>query len=92
VRLIWTGLTEIDPLFNSLVLFPCIIACESFHTWKVWATVKYLILLLEYLKSFLSGLIFVGSSLNLFEESLLSDYIFVLFNNICMTCRKTLSF
>lgn len=92
MRLVRAGLAEVNPLFNSLIFFPCVVTCESFDAWKIWATVKYLVLLLEYLKGLLGGLILVSGGLNLFKEGLLSDNIFVLFNNICMSCGQALTF
>ena len=92
MRLIRASLTEVDPLLNGLVFFPSIVACQSFHAWQVRAPVEDLILLLEYLQSLFCGLVLVGGGLDLLEEGLLTDDIFVLFNNICMSCRQALTF
>ena len=92
VRLVRASLTEVDPLLNSLVFLPSVVTCEGFHAWQVWPTVEDLILLLKDLQSLLCSLVLVGGGLDLLEESLLSDDIFVLFNNICMSCRQALAF
>lgn len=92
VRLVRPSLTEVDPFRNGLLFLPSIVSCQSFHAWQVRATVKDLILLLEDLKSLLCSLVLVGGSLDLFKEGLLADDIFVLFNNICMSCRQALTF
>ena len=92
VRLVRPSLTEVDPFRNGLLFLPSIVSCQSFHAWQVRATVEDLILLLEDLKSLLCSLVLVGGSLDLFKEGLLADDIFVLFNNICMSCRQALTF
>jgi hypothetical protein len=92
VRLVRASLTEVDPLLNSLVFLPSVVTCEGFDAWQVWPTVEDLILLLEDLQSLLCSLVLVGGGLDLLEEGLLTDDIFVLFNNICMSCRQALAF
>lgn len=90
MRLVRPSLAEVDPFLNGLLFLPSIVACQSFHAWQVRATVEDLILLLEDLQSLLCCLVLVGGSLDLLEEGLLTDDIFVLFNNICMSCRQAL--
>lgn len=92
MRLVRSSLTEVDPFLNGLLFLPSIVASQSFHAWQVRATVEDLILLLEDLQSLLCCLVLVGGSLDLLEEGLLTDDIFVLFNNICMSCRQALTF
>jgi hypothetical protein len=92
MRLVRSSLAEVDPFLNGLLFLPSIVSCQGFHAWQVRATVENLILLLEYLKSLLCCLVLVGGSLDLLEEGLLTDDIFVLFNNICMSCRQALTF
>ena len=83
-------LAVIDPLFNSLVFFPCVVAREGFHPREVWISIEDLVLLLKNLKCLLGGFVFVGGRLDLVEECLFSDDGFMLFNDICMPCRQTL--
>ena len=92
VSLVGARLAKVYPLLNRLVFFPSIVSCQGFNAGQVGATVEYLILLFENLQSLLSGFVLVGGCLDLFEEGLLTDDIFVLFNNICMSCRQTLTF
>lgn len=49
MRLVRSSLAEVNPLFNSFIFFPSVVTSESLDAWKIRATVKYLVLLLEYL-------------------------------------------
>jgi hypothetical protein len=85
VRLVWASLAVINPLFNSLVFFPCVVTGECFYTGQVGSTIEDLHLLVENLQGLLGCLIFVGSSFDFFEKSFLANNVFVLFNNIGMS-------
>lgn len=91
MSLIGAGLAVVDPLLDGFIFFPCVVTSEGFHTWEVRVTIEDLVLLLKNLKSLLSGFIFVCGCLELLEEGLLTDDIFVLFYNICMSGRQTLN-
>lgn len=52
-------LTVVNPLFNSLILFPCVVTGKGFDTWKVWTAVEDLILFFQDFKSLLSSFVLV---------------------------------
>ncbi len=92
MRLVWASLAVINPLFNSFIFLPSVIAGESFDAGKVRSTIEDLHLFVKNLQSLLGGLIFVSGSLDFFEKSFLANNVFVFFNNICMSRWQALDF
>lgn len=90
MSLIRPCLAVVNPLLDRFIFLPSVVTGQSFHTGNARVTVKDLILFLQYLKGFLSGLILGGISHKLFKESFFSDNCFVLFNDICMSGRQAL--
>ena len=90
VSLVRSRLAVIDPLFDGLVLFPCVIAGECLHTWDAWITVEDFVLFLKDLECLLGGFVLCGISHELLEEGFFSNDRFVLFYDISMSRRKAL--
>lgn len=92
MRLVWTSLAVINPLFNSFIFLPSVIAGEGFDARKVGSTIEYLHLFVKNLQSLLCGFIFVSGCLDFFEKSFFANNVFVFFNDIGMSRWQSLDF